>query len=177
MLFTFFFQIRLFELQGEEPSFYSLDYETKRGRMLRLRVFKAEDTAAVLRLANAYAAFDGTTSEADLVITKYFPNGFWVAEEDNKLVGFAYGYFEDVPADVLARWDASKVGEIASIAVDSNYRNRGIGTALLRKLLEEFKKEGADLVVLHCPAEAKDAKKLYDKLGFEVRAYHMKKRL
>jgi ribosomal protein S18 acetylase RimI-like enzyme len=145
--------------------------------MMKLRAFKTEDTARVLQLANAYAAFDGTTSEADLVITKFFPNGFWVAEEDDKVVGFAYGYFEDVPGEVLTRWGSSKVGEIALMAVDPKYRNRGIGTALLRKLLEEFKKAGADLVTLHCPAEAVEAKKLYDELGFEVRAYHMKKRL
>lgn len=145
--------------------------------MLRLRVFKTEDVGRVLQLANAYAAFDGTTSEADLVITKFFPNGFWVAEEDDKVVGFAYGYFKDVPGEVLARWGSSKVGEVALMAVDPSYRNKGIGTALLRKLLEEFKKAGADLVILHCPAEAVEAKKLYDKLGFDVRAYHMKRRL
>ena len=57
------------------------------------------------------------------------------------------GYFKDAPDDVLARWGVSKVGEIVLMAVDENYRNRGIGTA----------------------------KNLYDKLGFEVRAYHMKK--
>jgi len=145
--------------------------------MLRLRVFKTEDMTAVLQLANAYAAFDVTTSESDLVITKFFQNGFWVAEEDDKVVGFAYGYFKDVPSGVLARWRASKVGEITLMVVDPSYRNKGIGTALLRKLLEEFKKAGADLITLHCPAEAIEAKKLYDKLGFEVRAYHMKKSL
>jgi ribosomal protein S18 acetylase RimI-like enzyme len=93
------------------------------------------------------------------------------------VVGFAYGYFKDVPAEVLARWGASKVGEIALLAVDAGYRNKGIGTALLRKLLEEFKKAGADLILLNCPAEAIEAKKLYDKLGFKVRSYQMKKRL
>jgi len=145
--------------------------------MLRLRAFKTEDMARVLQLANTYAAFDGTTSEADLAITKLFPKGFWVAEEDDKVVGFAYGYFKNVPAEVLARWGASKVAEIALIAVDANYRNRGIGTALLSTLLEELKKAGANLILLNCPAEAIEAKKLYDKLGFEVRSYHMKKRL
>jgi ribosomal protein S18 acetylase RimI-like enzyme len=147
------------------------------GMALRLRVFKTEDMANVLKLANAYAAFDGTTSEADLVITEFFPNGFWVAEENDKIVGYAYGYFEDVPSDVLARWGVSRVGEITSIAVDPNYRNRGIGTALLSKLIDEFKNAGADLLILHCPVEAVEAKKLYDKIGFEIRAYHMKKRL
>lgn len=145
--------------------------------MSRLRIFKAEDMTQMLQLANAYAAFDQTISEADFVPAKFFPNGFWVAEEDNKIVGYAWGYFKDFQGEVLTRGGASKVGYIASIAVDLNYRNKGIGAALLSKLLDEFKKAGADLVKLHCPAIATDAKKLYDKLGFNVGAYYMEKRL
>lgn len=158
-------------------SYIPVNNEVEQGRMMKLRVFRTEDMERVLQLANAYAAFDGTTSEADLVITKYFPNGFWVAEEDDRVVGYAYGYFKDVPAEVLERWGVSKVGEITSVAVDPNCRNKGIGTALIRKLLDEFRRVGTDLVTLHCPAEALHAKKIYDKLGFEIRAYHMKKRL
>jgi ribosomal protein S18 acetylase RimI-like enzyme len=132
---------------------------------------------SVLQLANTYAAFDGTTSKADLVVSKAFPNGFWVAEDNGGVVGFAFGYFKDVPGEVLTRWGASKVGEIMLVAVDAKYRNMGIGTALLHRVLEELKKAGADRVILHCPAEAIEAKRLYDKLGFNTRAYHMTKRL
>jgi len=145
--------------------------------MFKLRLFKTEDTARVLQLANAYAAFDMSIDEADLSITKSFPNGFWIAEEDDRVVGVAYGYFRDVPPEVLERWKASKAGYVALMAVDESYRRRGIGGALLKRLLEEFRKAGADVVTVHCPAEATEAKKLYDKLGFEVRAYHMKRRL
>jgi len=145
--------------------------------MFKLRLFKTEDTARVLQLANAYAAFDMSFDEADLSITRSFPNGFWIAEEDDRVVGVAYGYFRDVPPEVLERWEASKAGYVALMAVDESYRRRGIGGALLKRLLEEFRKAGADVVTVHCPAEAIEAKKLYDKLGFEVGAYHMKRRL
>jgi ribosomal protein S18 acetylase RimI-like enzyme len=144
---------------------------------LNLRIFKDEYLRRVLQLANRYAAFDGTTSEADLVISKIFPKGFWVAEEDNEVVGFIFGYFKDVPPDVLTRWRTKKVGEISLLVVDPDYRRRGIGTALLRKVMKEFKRAGADLLILACPAEAIDAKGLYEKLGFKIRAYHMKHRL
>lgn len=77
----------------------------------------------------------------------------------------------------MARWGISRVGEITSIPVDPDYRNRGIGTALLSKLIGEFKNAGVGLLILHGPVEAVEAKKLYDKIGFEVRTYHMKKRL
>lgn len=144
---------------------------------LEIRIFRSEDMTNVLQLANMYAAFDGTTSEADLVVSRFFPNGFWVAEEDGEVVGFAFGYFKDVPGEVLTRWGAFKIGEIMLVAVDANHRNKGIGTALLRRVLEELKKAEADRVILHCPAEAIEAKRLYDKLGFNTRAYHMAKLL
>jgi hypothetical protein len=41
--------------------------------------------------------------EADLFITKYFPEGFWVAEFGDEVVGFAYGYFNQIPEDILER--------------------------------------------------------------------------
>jgi hypothetical protein len=66
-------------------------------------MFKPEDRSRVLELANRYTAFDGETSEADLFITKYFPEGFWVAEFGDEVVGFAYGYFNQIPEDILER--------------------------------------------------------------------------
>ncbi len=144
---------------------------------LDIQVFRAEYTARVLQLANKYASFDGTTSGADLVVSKFFPKGFWIAKEDNEVVGFVFGYFKDVPPDVLTRWGASKIGEISLLVVDQDYRRKGIGTALLRKVMQEFKRAGADQIILACPAEATEAKRLYEKLGFEIRAYYMKQKL
>lgn len=51
------------------------------------------------------------------------------------MVGFAFGYFKDVPGEVLTRWGAFKIGEIMLVAVDANHRNKGIGTALLSRVL------------------------------------------
>ena len=68
---------------------------------LKIRIFIYEDMKAVLQLANKYAAFNGTTSKADLAMSRFFPNGFWVAEEDGEVVGFAFGYFKDIPGEVL----------------------------------------------------------------------------
>lgn len=142
-----------------------------------LRRYKKKDMNQVLYLANTYAAFDGTTTGADLAITESFPEGFWVAEKTGQIVGFAYGHFKDIPSEVLTRWNATKVAEITLITVDPAFRNQGIGTALLQQLLHTFKAAGADLITLACPSEAQVAKHLYDKLGFETRAYYMKKRL
>ncbi|MFW9847000.1 MAG: GNAT family N-acetyltransferase, partial [Candidatus Thorarchaeota archaeon] len=57
---------------------------------------------------------------------------------------------------------------------DYEYRRKGIGRALIQKVIDEFQKAGADRILLTCPAEAAEAMNLYDSFGFEVRAYHMK---
>jgi ribosomal protein S18 acetylase RimI-like enzyme len=155
----------------------AIDVSYAEGTALELRLFKQEDMERILYLANANADFDRPISEADLVIAKFFPEGFWVAEENNQVVGFVYGHCKEIPAEILTRWGASKAAEITLLVVDPQYQNRGIGAALLQKLLEAFKKASVDVVTLHCPADAKSAKHLYEKLGFEVRAYHMKKSL
>ena len=144
---------------------------------MRIRQFGKRDINAIIKLANDHAFFDGPTHESDLEVTYEFPQGFLVAEDDDTIIGFVYGYFRDVPKEVLANWNASKVATIELLAVSPDYRNQGTGTALLERLLEIFKEAGTDLVGLHCPVQANDAKQLYERFGFEVSAYHMRKRL
>ena len=142
-----------------------------------IRPYQVQDLNSVLELANSNAAFDGKTSEADFAITNQFPNGFWVAEDGGKIVGFIYGYFKAVPEEVLQRWKSKKVGYVELMAVSPDNRRQGIGRSLMAQLLREFKKAGADMVLLDCPSEAVEAKRLYDKMGFEDRFYGMKKRI
>ena len=142
-----------------------------------VRPFRKEDTSSVLELANSFAAFDGTTSEADLAVTGFFPSGFWVAESEGKVVGFVYGCFRDVPAEALERWKASKVGQVELMSVHPSHRGFGVGRSLLSKLLKEFKDAGADMVLLNCPASASEARELYVSAGFKVKSYQMMKRI
>jgi len=144
---------------------------------LIVRQFHQNDTAAVLHVANSYAFFDGPLHEGDLATTHKFPEGFIVAEEDNEIIGLAYGYFKDVPKEVLDTWKVSKVATIELLVVNQMHEKRGVGTALLEKLIEILRLGGADLITLTCPVQATTAKHLYEKTGFEVSAYHMRKRL
>ena len=148
-----------------------------RAKIVIIRQFHQNDTDAVLSLANNYAFFDGPLHEEDLAITHAFPEESLVGEENERVIGFAYGYFKDVPKEVLDNWKVSKVAIIELLVVDKEYEKQGIGTLLLKNLIEVLKQEGADLMGLTCPVQAKTAKHLYEKLGFEVSAYHMRKRL
>ncbi len=142
-----------------------------------IRVFQPNDIKDVIRLANLFASFDSDVDEAFFQPAWSFPQGCLIAEVDGKVAGFIFAYLRDVPGDVMDRWNATKVAQIELLAVDASYRNRGIGNALLSQALDVLKKEGVDHILLHCPIEAVEAKHLYDKFGFEVRAYAMKKRI
>jgi ribosomal protein S18 acetylase RimI-like enzyme len=145
--------------------------------MLQIRQFEERDAAKVIQLANDHAFFDGPIHESDLEITRAFPEGFLVAEEDNKVVAFVYGYFKEVPVEVLANWKVSKVAYIDLLVVHPEYRNQGVGGALIEQVLAIFKQAGADLMGLHCPVQAIEAKQLYERFGFEISAFHMRKKL
>ena len=144
---------------------------------MNIRFFKPQDIQQIVNLSNRFASFDTDVTEADFQASRAFPKGFLVAKHDEQVIGFVFAYLKEIPSDILNRWNASKVAQIELVVVDPLYRGQGIGKSLLDRLFEILQEEDVDLVLLHCPAEAVEAKHLYDKLGFEVRAYAMKKRL
>ncbi len=144
---------------------------------MNIREIEPRDIKGVVRLANLYASFDSEVSEADFQLAWSFPQGCLVAELDEQIIGFIFAYLRDIPSDVMDRWNSSKVAQIELLVVEPSYRGRGIGETLLGMLIDALKGDGVDLVLLHCPAESIEAKQLYDKFGFEVRAFHMRKKL
>lgn len=59
-------------------------------------------------------------------------------------------------------------GQITNVAVDPSCRRMGIGEALLRALLAEAKRRGAEQVSLEVRVSNAPAVALYEKLGFET---------
>lgn len=57
-------------------------------------------------------------------------------------------------------------GYIAMLAVDKNYRKRGIGSTLVRRAIQEMIAGSADEVVLETEITNKSALHLYEALGF-----------
>jgi ribosomal protein S18 acetylase RimI-like enzyme len=147
------------------------------GAIVGIRPYQPDDIDRIISLANAYAYFDAGVTNADFAPAVSFPDGLIVAEEDGNIVGFVFGYPRDVPEEVLQNWNATKAGQVELIVVDPRYRQRNLGETLLTGLLEVFRSSDVDVVLLHCPVEAEAARHMYDKLGFDVRAYAMWKRL
>jgi len=144
-----------------------------------IRRYEKNDKIAVLQLSQEYASWDSTPTEADIQgFYSSEPDHFLVAELNRRIVGFVYGReSKNVPDEVLRRWRATKVGSVEVLAVEEQYRRKGIATLLLNRLFTVFREKGIDTVTLSVPADEYGAKELYDKLGFETRGYFMKKAL
>ena len=131
-----------------------------------IRRYEKTDEFAVLQLSQKYASWDSIPTGADIQgFYSSEPDFFLVAELDRRIVGFAYGReSKNVPDEVLRRWRATKVGSVEVLAVDEQYRRRGIARSLLNRLFVVFRERGIDTVTLSVPVDESGAKELYDKL-------------
>ncbi|MFA5646098.1 MAG: GNAT family N-acetyltransferase [Candidatus Ratteibacteria bacterium] len=93
----------------------------------------------------------------------------FVAEEDGRIVGYAT-YSISVHR---------KIGTVGNNAVDPDYRNRGIGSALHQKVLAQLKKEGMLFAFVSTLSHDEPAQKMYEKHGFTelCRTIHLMKKL
>jgi ribosomal protein S18 acetylase RimI-like enzyme len=82
----------------------------------------------------------------------------WVAEEDNHIAGFA---------TVRLDADLERVtAYIETIEVDREWRGRGVGGELLRRMESSAHTAGATMLWLHVDAENISAIRLYEAHGF-----------
>jgi [ribosomal protein S18]-alanine N-acetyltransferase len=100
-------------------------------------------------------------------ILKDFPSTFLLAEQGGKVVGYIMCRIE-YGLSMTKRFGLAKKGHIISIAVLEEYRNRGIGSRLIRDALEEIRKTSGKECYLEVRTTNKGAIELYEKLGLKV---------
>lgn len=78
----------------------------------------------------------------------------WTAESDGRVVGYLIGRTAGDEAEVL------------NLAVEAEWRRRGVATALLAMAFDRFRVGGAENVYLEVRAANRDAQAFYKRLGF-----------
>lgn len=81
---------------------------------------------------------------------------YFVAEEDDRIVGYAGAYL--LPPD----------SDVQTVAVDPHDRGRGLARDLMAQLLECARAEGSTSMILEVRADNAEAIGLYESLGFEA---------
>lgn len=92
---------------------------------------------------------------------------FLVYEEGDAVVGYLIVDVESSPP-WLSVFEGEAYGHVLDLAVDRDYRGRGIGEALMRRGLEALSGSAAEKVKLEVRVGNEAAMGLYRKLGFEV---------
>ncbi len=122
---------------------------------LRYRLFEEDDLYRVLQLANETLdeSYDGGLF---LHFARLYPEGFIVAESGNDIVAFVLG-------TVQRAYEA----RILALAVDPEWRRRGIGKRLTAEFLETFERYGVRTVTLEVRVSNEPAIELYRSMGFD----------
>lgn len=153
---------------------------------MRIRKVKKEDFDAILdiqlQLEDAEAVFDDNlkkhcyaTEEGMKILKKRISkrkNIFFVAVEDNKVVGFIDGYISDDEW-----WYIEKCAYISHLCIDKDYRKRGFATSLMTKFEETAKSKGAKFIKLLAFPENKPAISLYSKSNYKCYSSYYSKKL
>lgn len=96
------------------------------------------------------------------------PEAFLVAEIEKKLVGYImckieYGFSN------FKKLGFVKKGHVVSVAVLPDYRQKGIGRALVEESMAGVKLKRSDELYLEVRCSNNEAIKLYEKLGFIIK--------
>ena len=83
----------------------------------------------------------------------------WIAEERGRMAGFAIVEWAQQTAGVIAY--------IATLEVLPEFRNRGIGAELLRRLEGSANAERAVMIWLHVDAANTKAIRVYERMGYQ----------
>jgi ribosomal-protein-alanine N-acetyltransferase len=125
-------------------------------RGLKIRLAEPRDLDAVYSVERA--SFKGDVYPRSLLLALLIlnPQGFFVAEVEGKVVGYAVG------ALIHGR------GHVMSLAVHPHYRRRGIATALMKTLEEALTSKGATELRLEVREDNVEAAAFYEKLGYRA---------
>jgi len=124
-----------------------------------VRLFRESDEAAVVALWTEvlpYTAPHNQPARSIRCKLQEQPELFLVAVVEDRVVG-----------TVLGGYDGHR-GWIYSLAVDPSQRQRGIGTALVRHLEQEFSKRGCPKINLQVLPNNAGVVEFYRKLGYVV---------
>lgn len=154
------------------------------GNQWRLEPARPRDAGAVLELYRSLAGTPGTTWSEDYpaaedVAADTARGSLWCMwGEDGSLWGAASPGDDDEDIRDLSCWTpAEKSCELCRIGIRSELQGRGLGAALVGRLMEIAAAQGRDWVRLLVSRENPAAVRLYEKMGFttcgELRMYEV----
>ena len=126
---------------------------------MNIRKFRQSDRDSVITLLKQVFNIKYVHNDPELSIdmkVKHSKDLLFVAEEDNLIIG-----------TVMAGFDGHR-GWIYSLAVNPDFRRKGIGSQLMKKAINELKSLGCLKVNLQIEKDNFDVVSFYEKIGFST---------
>ncbi|MFO8078555.1 MAG: N-acetyltransferase [Thermoplasmatota archaeon] len=124
--------------------------------MFTVRQFEPKDMFAVINLASKILS-----ERYSPTLYTYFyetsPEGFLVAEENHKIIGFAIGIKQN-----------SNQGRIVMIGTQTTKQKKGVGSLLLQKLLSYFVSIQVQFIELEVKTSNTNAVRFYQRHHFKI---------
>lgn len=122
---------------------------------IKLRKFSLSDLEQVMEIERLSFPEPWPKSYFEKLYQKY-SEGFIVAENEKEVVGYIIGE------------PKNDTGEIISLAIAPNWRQKGIGKSLTNFLINHFEKEEVKEVLARVRTKNEAGISFHKKLGFEV---------
>lgn len=137
----------------------------------RIRNAAIEEGAILAGIeAACFPPAEAASREAVLERIEVFPENFFVAETEGRIIGFINGGNTDEPIlpdefyrDITMHKPDGAYQTVFGLNVLSEYRRRGIGEQLVRRYVEAARERGKKGVILTCKEEKIH---FYEKIGF-----------
>ncbi|MDI6591774.1 MAG: ribosomal protein S18-alanine N-acetyltransferase [Patescibacteria group bacterium] len=130
--------------------------------MVKLRQFSFPDLDRILEIEKvSFPNREAWSREYFEKLYFKYPKGFIVAENKNEIVGYTIGQPKN-------RVPTKRVAEIISLAVAPDWRQKGIGKALIEFLINHFRQKNIKEIFLNVRTKNKAAISFYQKLGFKI---------
>ena len=135
-----------------------------------IREVLASDCEAICEIYNEYIVHSTATFEVEAMTVEEmtrriretaarFPYLVWTGE-DGRVDGYAYAHPWQVRAAYGWTWETT-------VYVRRGCGGRGIGSALMRRLIEECRRRGCHALVACITAENADSRRLHERLGYK----------
>lgn len=131
---------------------------------MKIRLAAAKDAKEVAAIIKRHSQSDYmgyvTFNESYIRDKMKKNNFFFIAEENGKTIGCIRASIVDLD-----------LAEIRQICVDESHRKRGIANELLQNAVDLLKKKKMRKVLARSKADNAQAKRLFEKAGFEQEGY------
>jgi ribosomal-protein-alanine N-acetyltransferase len=124
--------------------------------MIKLRKFELSDSPSVIKIAKISFPKERILAKSFEKHYHAFPDGFIVSEELGEIIGYVVGQLKN------------QMGEIISLAVKPNFRQKGVGTELVNLLSNHFKIIGLREFFLHVKTDNVQAVLFFQNLDLRI---------